>query len=96
VVSAKDTDLRLRSSEGKSGGIAYCNIAPFYGYLIWINHAQHVFPSVPASSYFAIGAGSSFTWIEPERRMVLVVRWIDADHADPFFGCVLRALDESG
>jgi len=70
-----------------------CRIAPFYGYLTWLNHAQRIFPSVPASSIFAIGAGSSFTWIEPGRRMVLVVRWIDADHADEFFGRVLRAVD---
>ena len=68
-------------------------IAPFYGYLVWINHARRIFPSVPASSYFGIGAGSSFTWMEPERRMVLVVRWIDAVHADAFFGRVLNALD---
>jgi CubicO group peptidase (beta-lactamase class C family) len=72
-----------------------CAIAPFYGYLTWLNHARHVFPSAPASSYFAIGAGTSFTWIEPERRMVLVVRWIDADYADGFFGRVLQALDSS-
>jgi CubicO group peptidase (beta-lactamase class C family) len=71
-----------------------CPIAPFYGYLIWRNHAQRVFPSVPASSYFAIGAGGSFTWIEPERRMVLVVRWIDADYADGFFSRVVHALDD--
>jgi CubicO group peptidase (beta-lactamase class C family) len=72
-----------------------CAIAPFYGYLTWLNHSRRVFPSAPASSYFAIGAGSSFTWIEPERRMVLVVRWIDADYANGFFGRVLQALDSS-
>jgi CubicO group peptidase (beta-lactamase class C family) len=72
---------------------APCPIAPFYGYLVWLNHARRLFPSVPASSYFAIGAGSSITWIEPERRMVLVVRWIDAGSADEFFGRVVRALD---
>ena len=71
-----------------------CAIAPFYGYLIWFNHERRVFPSVPASSYFAIGAGGNFTWIEPERRMVLVVRWIDPDHADTFFGHVLKAIDD--
>jgi CubicO group peptidase (beta-lactamase class C family) len=70
-----------------------CAIAPFYGYLTWLNNAQRVFPSVPASSYFGIGAGSSFTWMEPDRGMVLVVRWIDAAHADEFFGHVLTALD---
>lgn len=70
-----------------------CAIAPFYGYLVWLNHERRVFPSLPASSYFAIGAGSSFMWIEPERRMVLVVRWLDPDHADGFFGRVLQAVD---
>jgi CubicO group peptidase (beta-lactamase class C family) len=70
-----------------------CAIAPFYGYLVWLNQGRRVFPSLPESSWFAIGAGSSFTWIEPQRRMVLVVRWIDAEHADAFFARVLRALD---
>lgn len=68
-----------------------CSIAPYYGYLTWLNHEQRIFPSVPASSYFGIGAGTSFTWVEPERRMVLVVRWIDAAHADAFFRRVLEA-----
>ena len=70
-----------------------CDIAPFYGYLIWLNHARRIFRSVPESSYFAIGAGASFTWVEPQRRMVLVVRWIDVDYADEFFGRILDALD---
>jgi CubicO group peptidase (beta-lactamase class C family) len=70
-----------------------CTIAPFYGYLIWLNHAQRLFPSAPASSYFGIGAGSSLTWMEPERGMVLVVRWIDSAHADEFFGRIVQALD---
>jgi CubicO group peptidase (beta-lactamase class C family) len=69
-----------------------CPIARFYGYLIWLNHARRVFPSAPESSCFAIGAGSSFTWIEPRRRMVVVVRWIDADCADEFFARVLEAI----
>jgi CubicO group peptidase (beta-lactamase class C family) len=68
-------------------------LAPFYGYLVWINHERKMFPSVPASSYFAVGAGSSFTWIEPEHNMVTVVRWLDSAHADEFFGKVLAAVD---
>ena len=70
-----------------------CAIAPFYGCLVWLNTERRVFPSAPASSWFAIGAGSSFTWMEPERRLALVVRWIDGAHADAFFGRVLAALD---
>jgi CubicO group peptidase (beta-lactamase class C family) len=70
-----------------------CPIAPFYGYLTWLNTEQKVFPSVPATSYFAIGAGSSFSWIEPEHCMVLIVRWIKAEHANEFFGRVLTAIN---
>ena len=70
-----------------------CAIAPFYGYLVWLNTDRRVFPSVPASSYFAIGAGSSFIWIEPQNRMVLVVRWINAANADEFFGRVRSAAN---
>lgn len=70
-----------------------CAIAPFYGYLIWLNYANRVFPSAPESSCFAIGAGSSITWIEPNRRMILIVRWIDWEHADEFFARVLEAFD---
>ncbi|MGH8246630.1 MAG: serine hydrolase domain-containing protein [Gammaproteobacteria bacterium] len=73
-----------------------CPIAPFYGYLIWLNHQRRIFPSVPESSYFAIGSGGNFTWIEPERRMVLVVRWLDSSHADGFFARVLEAMAEPG
>ncbi|UCD69568.1 MAG: serine hydrolase [Betaproteobacteria bacterium] len=69
-----------------------CTIAPFYGYLVWRNHDKRLFPSVPESSFFAIGAGASFTWIEPENRIVVVVRWIDSVHADTFFGHVLSAI----
>ena len=84
---------RVLSSEWLARMCTPCAIAPFYGYLIWLNHQRRIFPSVPESSCFAIGAGSSFTWIEPQRRMVVVVRWIEAEHADGFFGRVLSAVD---
>ena len=70
-----------------------CPLAPFYGYLIWLNLERSVFPSAPVSSYFAIGAGSSITWIDPERQMVVVIRWINPDHADAFFRAVGKAVD---
>jgi CubicO group peptidase (beta-lactamase class C family) len=92
----KTYDRQVISAEWIERMRTPCAIAPFYGYLIWLNHERRIFSSAPASSYFAIGAGGNFTWIDPERRMVLVVRWIDADHADAFFGRVLEALDERG
>jgi CubicO group peptidase (beta-lactamase class C family) len=84
---------RLLSADWMKRMRTPCPLAPYYGYLIWLNHERKVFPSVPASSYFAVGAGSSFTWIEPQRRMVVVVRWLNPAHADEFFGHVLKAAD---
>ncbi len=73
-----------------------CALAPFYGYLVWLNTDRKIFPSIPASSYLGVGAGSSFTWIEPDRRMTVIVRWLNPAHADAFFGRVLNAVDATG
>jgi CubicO group peptidase (beta-lactamase class C family) len=70
-----------------------CPLAPYYGYLVWLNHDRKMFPRLPASSYFAVGAGSAFTWIEPERQMVVVVRWLDAAYAEEFFSQLIHAID---
>lgn len=74
-----------------------CSIAPFYGYLLWLNHQKRLFPALPEESYFAMGAGGHFTLVQPTRSWVAVVRWINADHANAFFGKVdeaFRAADE--
>ncbi len=70
-----------------------CPVAPNYGYLVCLNANRRVFPSVSESSFFAIGAGTSYTWIEPEKQMVVVVRWIDSAKADQFFSLVAKAID---
>lgn len=70
-----------------------CPIAPFYGYLLWLNAGRRVYPSTPEGSDFAIGAGTSLVWTEPSRRLVVVIRWIDGGRADEFFGRVLAAVD---
>ena len=70
-----------------------CAIAPFYGLMLWLNHERRIFPQVPATSAFMLGAGGQFIWLEPERRLLLVVRWLDTVQADSFFGQVLAAID---
>ena len=69
-----------------------CPIAPNYGYLVCLNTEKRVFPSAAAASFFAIGAGGSYTWIEPERKLVVVVRWIDSTHVDEFFSLIYKAI----
>jgi len=70
-----------------------CDIAPFYGYLLWLNHNQQGFPSAPASAYLAIGAGSSVIAHLPEQDLIIVTRWIQADAVDGLIGLVRMAID---
>lgn len=69
-----------------------CPIAPFYGMLVWLNGSQDVFPSAGGRGFFAVGAGSSLTWVDPERRLVAVVRWIDGAKIDGFAARVAKGL----
>jgi len=73
-----------------------CPLAPFYGYLVWLNTGRRMFPSVPDTSWFGVGAGSSFMWIVPSLRLALIVRWLNPEHANEFFGLVDEAVRESG
>lgn len=69
-----------------------CPLAPFYGMLVWLNGTQDVFPSAGGRGFFALGAGSSVTWVDPERRLVAVVRWIEGAKIDGFAARVVKAL----
>ncbi len=73
-----------------------CEIAPFYGRLVWLNRTRQVFPSAPSTSLFAVGHGGNITWIDPVLRIVVVVRWLDPPHIDAFFGKIATAFDDDG
>jgi CubicO group peptidase (beta-lactamase class C family) len=70
-----------------------CAIAPWYGALVWLNQLRGVFPSASKSSYFSIGAGASVVWIDPDRELVAVVRWIAGDQIDGFCQRVSQAIE---
>lgn len=73
-----------------------CAIAPFYGWLMWLNTEQanegtH-FPGASKSASFMVGAGGHYTWIEPAHDAVVVVRWLDSTQAAGFMTLVADAL----
>jgi CubicO group peptidase (beta-lactamase class C family) len=70
-----------------------CAIAPWYGTLVWLNQLRGVFPSASKNSYFCIGAGASVVWIDPDRDLVAVVRWIAGDQIDGFCQRVASAIN---
>jgi CubicO group peptidase (beta-lactamase class C family) len=69
-----------------------CDVAPYYGYLIWLNKDGAVFKDAPRSSWFALGAGSSVTWVDPKLELVCIMRWIDAPKTNDCIAHIMRAL----
>ena len=61
-----------------------CAIAPFYGYLTWLNRDGRMFADASRASYFMFGAGGHMTWIDPENEAVVVARWLDGAHTAGF------------
>ena len=69
-----------------------CAIAPFYGWLTWLNRDGRTFPGASADSSFMIGAGGHYVWVEPRHDAVVVARWLDPEHAPGFIEQVAAAL----
>ena len=72
-----------------------CAVAPFYGWLIWLNPDRRSFPSASARSSFMSGAGGHCVWIEPQHAAVVVVRWLDPPALAQFIGLAAKALGET-
>lgn len=64
---------------------------PDYGYLWWLNTERKAWPSAPATSFAAIGAGSNIIWVDPEHDLVVVWRWHNGN-PDELFKRVLAAV----
>jgi CubicO group peptidase (beta-lactamase class C family) len=73
-----------------------CAAAPFYGMLVWLNPDAKSFPGAAAQSYFMVGAGGNYVWIDPTCDTVIVVRWIDSGHFDEFARRTTAALRRLG
>lgn len=69
-----------------------CPANPEYGYLWWLNTGRRKYPSAPATSFLAQGAGGNYTWIEPGSGIVAVTRWLAPAALDGFMGRVMRAV----
>ncbi|MDP1532566.1 MAG: serine hydrolase, partial [Rubrivivax sp.] len=58
-----------------------CEVAPFYGRLLWLNPGRQAFPGASEQALFMLGAGGHYVWIEPAHDAVVVLRWLDGAHA---------------
>ena len=71
-------------------------IKPTYGLMWWLNTGRALYPSAPASSFFALGAGANLVWVDPEHDLVVVARWIDGREVDGLIQRVLAAVAGEG
>ena len=69
-----------------------CDIAPFYGWLTWLNRDGKLFADASRSSWFMFGAGGHYVWMDPEHDAVVVVRWLDGARVPGFVSRVAKAL----
>lgn len=69
-----------------------CALAPFYGWLTWLNRDGKTFPGASADSFFLVGAGGHYIWVDPANAAVVVVRWLDPEHAPAFIQKMADAL----
>ncbi|HNN34611.1 MAG TPA: serine hydrolase [Ottowia sp.] len=69
-----------------------CDIAPFYGWLVWLNPQRLAFPAADERAFFMQGAGGHMVWMDPALDAVVVTRWLDPVHAPAFVERVVRAL----
>jgi CubicO group peptidase (beta-lactamase class C family) len=69
-----------------------CAVAPFYGWLTWLNRDGRLFADASRASWFMFGAGGHMTWIDPDNEAVVVARWLDGAHSAGFVRRVAQAL----
>jgi CubicO group peptidase (beta-lactamase class C family) len=69
-----------------------CDIAPFYGGLVWLNRDGRSFPGASTDAMFMQGAGGHMVWIDPDLDAVVVTRWLDPAHTAAFIALTAAAL----
>ena len=85
-------DKRILSAEWIAQSRVPCPLFENYGYLWWLNTGRRRYPSAPAGSYYAMGAGGNLTWVDPDHDLVAVLRWTDPASVDKFMGLVMAAI----
>ncbi|MCJ2139455.1 serine hydrolase domain-containing protein [Methylobacterium sp. E-066] len=63
-----------------------------YGYLWWLNRGLTAKPELSATSFSALGAGNNVIWADPDRDLVVVLRWIDKSALDDFLRRLVEAV----
>jgi CubicO group peptidase (beta-lactamase class C family) len=69
-----------------------CSIAPFYGWLVWLNAEGRLSKHASHDSMFMQGAGGHMVWVDPDLNAVVVTRWLEPTHQARFIELAASAL----
>lgn len=72
---------QILSKEWIDHALTPCPIKPEYGFLWWLNHQRDLSDLAGPDSFAARGAGGHVVFVEPERELVIVLRWCGAAKA---------------
>lgn len=88
---------QLLSEAWFDASLSPTDVAPGYGYMNFFLNTGGVGVEVEnasADAFAYLGAGSNVVFIEPERDLVVVVRWIEGRARDDFLSQVVGAIRE--
>jgi len=87
---------RIVSEKWIAAATTPIDIAPFYGYLWWLAApSSPVFKDAPARSFFALGSGGNMIYVDPDRDLVAVTRWLDIPKLNDFVRLLADAVPPS-
>ncbi|MGY9055759.1 MAG: serine hydrolase domain-containing protein [Alphaproteobacteria bacterium] len=61
-----------------------CALNPSYGLMFWLNTHKIQYPNAPAHAVMMHGAGANRVYVDAERDLVVVLRWIDGQATNGF------------
>ncbi len=69
------------------------SVQPTYGYMNWyLNTGKELWPSAPAAAYAHVGNGANIIYCDPEKDLVVVLRWIESGAIDGFLKRLYSAV----
>ena len=83
---------RILSEDWIDRALVPTPLRPAYGYMWWLNTERKQFPAASARSFFALGSGGNIIWVDPERDLVVVIRWFDLSRTNEFIRLVSEAV----
>jgi CubicO group peptidase (beta-lactamase class C family) len=69
------------------------SVQPNYGFMNWyLNTGKKQWPSAPAAAFAHVGNGTNIIYCDPERDLVVVLRWIEGGAIDGFLQRLYAAM----